>query len=54
MRLLIGWCELRGDFRSFRTDRIVEVEVLETRYPTRKAVLLKRWHEACDRQGPLR
>ncbi|EGF95203.1 Probable transcription repressor NiaR [Brevundimonas diminuta] len=54
VRLLIVWCELRGDFRSFRTDRIVEVEVLEARYPTRKAVLLKRWHEACERHGPPR
>ena len=29
VRLLIAWCELRGDFRSFRTDRIVEAEVME-------------------------
>ena len=25
---LVGWCELRSDFRSFRLDRISEVEVL--------------------------
>ena len=22
-RMLIGWCELRKDFRSFRVDRII-------------------------------
>lgn len=53
VRLLIVWCELRGDFRSFRTDRIVEAELLEARYPTRKAVLLKHWQGTCDRQGGL-
>ena len=24
VRLLAGWCELRKDFRSFRTDRVIE------------------------------
>jgi predicted DNA-binding transcriptional regulator YafY len=24
VRLLIAWCELRQDFRNFRTDRVVE------------------------------
>lgn len=43
VRLLFGWCELRGDFRSFRTDRIASAELIETRYPTRRAELIKRW-----------
>ena len=30
--LLLGWCELRQDFRSFRVDRIGEVEFLAERY----------------------
>ena len=54
VRLLLGWCELRQDFRSFRTDRILEAEVLEVRYPTRKAALLKTWREMCDERGPPR
>ncbi len=30
---LVGaWCELRGDYRHFRTDRIVAAEVLDARY----------------------
>ena len=31
--LLIGWCELRQDFRSFRVDRMRAADVLEDRYP---------------------
>ena len=30
--LLAAWCELRQDFRSFRLDRIRELEVLEARF----------------------
>lgn len=26
---LVAWCELRGDFRSFRVDRISDAQVLE-------------------------
>ena len=43
VRLLIGWCELRQDFRSFRTDRILHWQPLGKRYPKRRAVLLKQW-----------
>lgn len=42
-RLLVGWCETREDFRTFRTDRVVEVDFLEDRYPGRPAVLRARW-----------
>ena len=49
VRLLIAWCELRGDFRSFRTDRIVEAEVMDARYPTRRQALMKTWREAHER-----
>lgn len=31
--LLLGWCELREDFRSFRVDRIAAIEFLPERYP---------------------
>src|SRR5678815_2895056 len=33
VRLMIAWCELRNDFRSFRTDRVAEAEFLDERYP---------------------
>ncbi|SMC29235.1 Predicted DNA-binding transcriptional regulator YafY, contains an HTH and WYL domains [Andreprevotia lacus DSM 23236] len=45
VRVLVAWCELRQDFRSFRTDRIAELSALDERYPQRRRVLLKRWRE---------
>jgi predicted DNA-binding transcriptional regulator YafY len=44
-RLIIAWCEMRGDFRSFRTDRMLGMEPLQQKYPERRKVLLKRWQE---------
>src|SRR5215470_145513 len=38
-RMLIAWCELRRDFRSFRLDRIKKATFLDERYPERAAVL---------------
>src|SRR5215813_11018031 len=42
-RMLIAWCELRRDFRSFRVDRIKQATFLDERYPARAAVLRARW-----------
>ena len=42
-RVLMAWCELRRDFRMFRTDRLQAVEFLEQRYPERRATLRRRW-----------
>lgn len=41
--LLIAWCELRGDFRHFRTDRIIIAEVLDDHYASRRNDLRRRW-----------
>ena len=41
--MLIGWCELRRDFRSFRIDRVAAAEFLEERFPDRPASLRRRW-----------
>lgn len=46
VRLLAAWCELRGDFRSFRTDRVVEATYLDERYPERRDVLRARWRQS--------
>ena len=43
VRLLVAWCELRADFRNFRTDRVAEAQFLEERYPERPAALRARW-----------
>jgi hypothetical protein len=42
VRILAAWCELRGDFRQFRTDRVLAADFLEDRYPERPAVLRAR------------
>ena len=49
VRLLAAWCELRGDFRHFRADRVLELEGTGTRYPERRHNLLRRW--AAQRQA---
>jgi predicted DNA-binding transcriptional regulator YafY len=45
-RVLMCWCELRQDFRNFRTDRISTVELLESSYPKRRQALLKAWRQS--------
>jgi predicted DNA-binding transcriptional regulator YafY len=42
-RLLAAWCELRNGFRHFRSDRIASLTTTRSRYPTRRAVLVKSW-----------
>lgn len=46
VRHLIAWCELRHDFRSFRTDRIVTAGFLDERYPERPSVLRAKWRKS--------
>jgi predicted DNA-binding transcriptional regulator YafY len=43
VRMLVAWCELRGNFRHFRLDRIDHLDVTATRYPRRRAQLLHEW-----------
>jgi predicted DNA-binding transcriptional regulator YafY len=55
VRHLIAWCELRHDFRSFRTDRVTAAGFLDERYPERPAVLRAKWRRsvaASERQTP--
>ena len=42
-RLIMAWCEMRADFRSFRTDRVTAAIFTEERYPDRPASLRARW-----------
>lgn len=50
MRLLAAWCELRGDFRHFRADRVQWLEDTGQRYPEQRHRLLRRWREQELRQ----
>jgi len=43
MRVIAAWCELRQDFRAFRTDRIQQAELLAERYPGQRRELVKQW-----------
>ncbi|TBN13368.1 YafY family transcriptional regulator [Agrobacterium cavarae] len=45
VRVLLAWCELRQDYRSFRADRISCFTLLDARYPKRREVLLKGWRQ---------
>lgn len=43
--LLIAWCELRQDYRHFRTDRVRECSALAERYPRNRRTLLEEWRK---------
>ena len=43
VRVVLAWCELRQDFRSFRADRITAFQPTSTRYPRSRQSLLKEW-----------
>jgi len=49
VRMIFGWCELRQDFRSFRTDRVLAADFLDERHGERPGLLRARWlrHMAC-------
>jgi predicted DNA-binding transcriptional regulator YafY len=52
-RVVAGWCELRKDFRTFRSDRIASVKMLKDRYPGRRRDLVKQWRVRVDDNGRL-
>jgi predicted DNA-binding transcriptional regulator YafY len=52
-RMLIGWCELRQDFRSFRLDRIAGANFLEERFPGRPAALRAKWLATLPKAQPV-
>ncbi len=45
VRVVVGWCELRQEFRHFRIDRIIELTLSEQRYPRRRHAMFKAWRE---------
>jgi predicted DNA-binding transcriptional regulator YafY len=50
-RMLIGWCEMRQDFRNFRIDRVLSARFLEQRYPARPSALRARWLAGLSKKG---
>ena len=53
-RVIVAWCELRGDFRHFRADRVGALAPCAERYAERRQALLKRWEETRGRGGTAR
>jgi predicted DNA-binding transcriptional regulator YafY len=45
VRVLTAYCELRQDYRHFRTDRIVSLTERAERYPRRRQAMLTEWRE---------
>jgi predicted DNA-binding transcriptional regulator YafY len=52
VRILAAWCELRRDFRSFRTDRVVDAQYLDERYPERRDALRAKWRRSLVWEHP--
>ncbi len=52
VRLLAAWCELRNDFRHFRTDRVVAADFLDEHYPERPAKLRAKWRKTFKHPQP--
>ncbi|MDR3513682.1 MAG: YafY family protein [Caulobacteraceae bacterium] len=53
-RMLVAWCELRGDFRRFRTDRVAEAVFLDERHGERRDALRARWRRALAQDASAR
>lgn len=45
VRVMVAWCELRQDFRHFRTDRISMVTITSEQYPQTTAALTAQWQQ---------
>jgi predicted DNA-binding transcriptional regulator YafY len=50
VRVIVAWCELRQNFRNFRTDRVVEAQFLADRYPTPRVRLLVAWKKQMKKE----
>ena len=53
-RMIAAWCELRQDFRHFRTDRIATLTVHDDRFATPVATLRRRWEARMREQAAVR
>jgi predicted DNA-binding transcriptional regulator YafY len=52
---LAGWCELRGDFRTFRIDRIAKLELAGRRFKPERGRMLSDFYRAMEaREGQER
>ncbi|MBA2655786.1 MAG: YafY family transcriptional regulator [Tatlockia sp.] len=45
LHVLVAWCELRLEFRHFRTDRIANLNQLNDSFQSRRRALLNKWRK---------
>lgn len=45
-RILVAWCEKQHDYRHFKTDNLISLEVLNERYPRARESLFQEWQAA--------
>ena len=50
--VVLTWCELRRDYRSFRIDRIHELAVLERSFRPRRVAMLREYLDRLERTFP--
>jgi predicted DNA-binding transcriptional regulator YafY len=53
VRLIAAWCELRGGFRHFRADRVLDAEFLDEPIPRTRRALLQEWRESERKRHPV-
>ena len=53
-RTLAAWCELRQDFRHFRTDRVIAAQFLDETHGSRPGELRFRWKRHMDERHAAR
>ena len=53
VRVVAAWCETRNDYRHFRTDRILSLDMTSDRYPRRRATMLREWRRRDSRVAAL-
>ncbi len=49
-RYIVAWCERREGYRHFKTDRVQELTVLDSKYPARRDALIKAWEQESARR----
>lgn len=51
--LLIGWCELRDDFRNFRLDRMTACRISDEEFPVESGKTLADFLARMEAEGPV-
>jgi predicted DNA-binding transcriptional regulator YafY len=52
--LMLAWCELRQDFRSFRLDRMTRIDITDARFKPERGKTLPDYLSRSDNTGRLR